>query len=211
MLNIHEQIGQLVKGEAPGPPPSFTVLHIFMALLVLGDKGNLGRKRFTEELGLGEGAVRTIINRLKKHSLVKVDRSGCSLTEKGRKLYEDLRKSMGEFVELDGDMPWNYRYSIGVKLKDMARFLKMGLEERDAAIRAGADAAMIIIMRGGNLLMPGVSNLNEERPNFASMIMSSFKPSEDDVILIAGSNDRIKAFYGALAAAYELLGKVAKQ
>ena len=207
MPRIHEQIERLVKGEAPGPSPSFTASHIIMALLVLGDKGSLGRKRFTKELGIGEGAVRTVINRLKKHSLVKVDRSGCSLTEKGRELYEALRKEIGEFVELNGNMPWNYRYSMGVKVKGMAKLLRMGLEERDAAIRAGADAAMIIVMQGGNLLMPGVSNLSEEQPSFASMIMSSFKPSDDDVILIAGSNDRIKALYGALAAAYELLGK----
>jgi len=207
VLKIHEQIERLVKGEAPGPSPSFTASHIIMALLVLGDKGSLGRKRFTEELGIGEGAVRTLINRLKKYSLVKVDRSGCSLTEKGRELYEALREKVGEFVELNGNVPWNYRYSIGVKVRGMAKLLRMGLEERDAAIRAGADAAMIIAMQGGNLLMPGVSNLSEEQPSFASMIMSSFKPSDDDVILIAGSDDRIKALYGALAAAYELLGK----
>lgn len=206
-MNIHEQIDQLVKGKAPGPSPSFTTLHIVMALLVLGDKGNIGRKKFTEELGLGEGAVRTIINRLRRHSLAKVDRSGCSLTEKGRRLYDVLRKSMDEFVELYGDMPWGYQYSIGVKVKNMAKFLKMGLEERDAAIRAGADAAMIITMQGGKLLMPGVSNLSEEQPSFASRIMSSFSPSEGDVIIIAGSENKIKALYGALAAAYELLKK----
>jgi len=211
VLNVREQISQLVRGEAPGPSPSFTTLHVVMALLVLGDKGKLGRKKFTEELGLGEGAVRTIINRLRKHSLAKVDRSGCSLTEKGRKLYEALRNNISEFVEINENMPWNYRHSIGMKVKDMAKFLKTGLEERDAAVRAGADAAMIITMREGSLLMPGVSNLSEEQPNFASKIMLSFTPSEGDVIIIAGSDDRVKALYGALAAAYELLEKAARQ
>lgn len=211
MLSVHEQIGQLVRGEAPGPSPSFTTLHIVMALLALGDKGNLGRKRFTEELGLGEGAVRTIINRLRKHSLAKVDRSGCSLTEKGRKLYEALRKNIGEFIEFNGNMPWNYRYNVGVRVRDMAKFLRMGLEERDAAIRAGADAAMIITVQEGSLLMPGISNLSEEQPSFASRIVSSFKPSDGDVIIITGSDDKNKALYGALAAAYELLRKATRQ
>ncbi len=211
VLKLHEQINQLVRGEAPGPSPSFTALHIIMALLVLGDKGILGRKRFAEELGLGEGTVRTVVGRLKKHFLVKVTRSGCSLTEKGRELYEVLRERMGKFIELAGNLPWSYRYSVGVKVNRMANLLKMGLEERDAAVRAGADAAMAITMQGGYLLMPGVSNLSKEQPSFTSMIMNFFNPSEGDVILIAGSDDKIKALYGVLAAAYELLRKTVNQ
>ncbi len=211
MLSVHKQISQLAKEEAPGPSPSFTTSHIIMALLILGDKGSLGRKRFAEELGLGEGTVRTIVGRLRKRYLIKVSRSGCNLTEKGRRLYEVLRKRIGEFVELTGKLPWSYRYSVGVKVKGMARLLKIGLEERDAAVRAGADAAMAIVMQGGCLLMPGVSNLSKEQPGFASMIMVSFNPSEDDVILIAGSDDKVKALYGVLAAAYELLGKAARR
>jgi len=207
VLSVHRQIGRLAKEGAPGPSPSFTTPHILMALLLLGDKGSLGRKRIAEELGLGEGVVRTVIGRLKRHSLVKASRSGCSLTDKGRKLYESLRKRIGEFVELAGNMPWGYRYSIGVKVRGMASLLRMGLEERDAAVRAGADAAMAIAMQGGRLLMPGVSDLSEEQPSFASMIVSKFKPSDGDVVLIAGSNDKVKALYGALAAAYELLGR----
>jgi hypothetical protein len=80
-----------------------------------------------------------------------------------------------------------------------------GLEQRDEAVRAGAKALMILAYQGGRLLMPGVSDLSAERPDFASHLLEELRPVDGDVILIAGGDSLAEARRGALAAALTLL------
>jgi len=92
-----------------------------------------------------------------------------------------------------------------VILKRRSQNVKKGLEQRDAAIRAGAEAALVMTYLNNILHMPGVSILSEERPAFASQIIEKVKPDQSDVIIIAGAKEDRKAKYGALAAAQTLL------
>ena len=80
-----------VASAAPGPRPSFQSLHLLEAILVIGREALIGRKKLAELLGLGEGAVRTLIQRLRSESLVRViGRGGCALSEKGEELFREL-------------------------------------------------------------------------------------------------------------------------
>jgi len=188
-----------------GPAPTYTSIQLLRTILYLGREGEAGRKKLSEILGLGEGAVRNIVKRLRKLGLIEVGRRGCYLTEEGRKFYRELSKVLRDVGEIEMRFPWTHPHNYVVLVKNRANRLKKGLEQRDAAIRGGADAVMIITFLDGELHMPGVSNLSRERPDFAEKILKTLNPREGDVIIIAGGESISGAGHGALAAAQTLL------
>ena len=50
----------------------------------------IGRNKLAEKLNVGEGAIRTIISRLKDADLIVTAREGCLLTEKGIENMEEI-------------------------------------------------------------------------------------------------------------------------
>ena len=83
----------------------------------------------------------------------------------------------------------------------------MGIEERDEAIRAGANATLVLAMENGEVHMPKVSNLSRESPQLAASIIKNLNPADGDVIIITSANSKMTARYSALAAALLLLRK----
>ena len=165
----------------------------------------MGRKRLATYMGIGEGSVRTVLNYLKKNSLVKEDRSGCSLTDKGKKLSRKLAEKISEPVEISFTTPLSSKYCTGIIVRGAADRIKTGIEERDEAIRAGAKEALILTYERGSLMMPKLSNLSKEQPQLASRIISLFSPTDGDVIIITGADDPNIAKYATLAVAFLIL------
>ncbi len=189
----------------PGPTPSFTSINLLELILYLGRESPVGRKRLSSKLELGEGVVRNMLTRLEKAGIIKITKEGCVLTREGLRMYEEISSILIEKGQVDILVPWSHPYNYVVVLKKRSHLVKIGLEQRDAAIRAGADAAMVMTYVNNELHMPGVSILSIERPDFASEVIEKIKPEEGDVIIIAGAKDYRKAKYGALAAAQTIL------
>jgi hypothetical protein len=190
----------------PGPRPSFQSFHVLEAILVIGREAPIGRKRLAEVLGLGEGAVRTLIQRLRAWSLVGVvGRGGCALSEKGEELLRELERRLRDVGPVKLELPWSHPASYALIARDAAGMVSRGLEQRDEAVRAGAKALMVLTYHGGRLLMPGVSDLSAERPEFASRLIRELGLVDGDVILISGGDSLAEARRGALAAAQTLL------
>ena len=191
--------------KQPGPSPTFTAVQALGLILHLGKVRVVGRKRLGEALGMGEGAVRNLLSRLRAAGLIKVMRQGCRLSEKGLELYQRISEVVIDGGSLSLELPWEYPENYAVLMRGRASALRRGLEQRDAAIRAGAEAVMVLSYVDGSLHMPGVSNLSEERPEFASRLIEALKPMEGDVVIIAGARSLVDARNGALAAAQTLL------
>jgi len=51
-----------------------------------------------------------------------------------------------------------------VLVKGQSMKIKMGVEQRDSAIKAGAEAPTTIIVSGGQLVVPPDYDLDKERP-----------------------------------------------
>jgi predicted transcriptional regulator len=81
-LEFKNYIDSLASEKAPGPSTTFSMFHIFLALDFMAQKP-IGRNKLAEKMGVGEGAIRTIINRLKENDLITTAKDGCSLTPKG--------------------------------------------------------------------------------------------------------------------------------
>lgn len=198
-------MNEVADKRAPGPSTTFTIFHIFYALELMSQKP-LGRNRLADKLNVGDGAVRTIINRLKEAGLIETSKEGCLLTERGL----DTWRQFEEFFPVRVDLPkselstsdFNYAFLV----KNCGQKVQSGIDQRDAAIIAGARKAMVVVYRNGHLSIESVSdNIAEQYPEAASQILKELKPQDNDVIIVAGAETKLKAKRGAFAASWFLL------
>ena len=189
---------QLKNMPVRGPLPRFTELHVRQALELIAQQRRVSRKELGEKLGIGEGSTRTILNRLKRRGLVTSSRSGHALTAKGRRW---LGKSF-EYVRVDaGDLTVG-EVDVATIVRGAAKKVKRGIEQRDEAIKAGADGATVLIFKGGKLQFPyGSLRIGKE---LSSKLVEALKPRERDVILIGTARNIAGAEAGARAAARTL-------
>ena len=197
----------LAKYPDAGPAPVFSHLHICDALLVIGDEGPTGRLELSRELGIGEGTIRTIIGRLTKAGIITIAEDGCRLTKKGVTLYHRLRDKLSKVQPVDAHELSLDKTSAAIVVKASGGLVKRGVEQRDAAVRAGATGACTLIYKNGAYLMPTGSTDSRLPPNdkLARILSELFAPSDNDVLIIASAPKKELAGYGAIAAALTLM------
>lgn len=83
--------------------------------------------------------------------------------------------------------------------------IKMGVEQRDSAIMAGAEGATTLVVIDGKLIVPPDYVIDEHDPNLAKLLHEKFNLREGDAIIIGTASTVSKAEDGALAAAFDLL------
>ncbi|MDH5461676.1 MAG: hypothetical protein OEZ29_00630 [Candidatus Bathyarchaeota archaeon] len=191
---------------APGRAPAFTEVHVVKALETLGTEEPVGRIRLSKTLGLGEGETRTLVRHLRNEDVVEVSRTGIVLSDLGEKIFSDLRSNLSEALEVPESSLTVGPHNVAVLIKNVADSVKYGLEQRDAAIRAGAWGATTLIFRNDRLTMPGVSkDVFQNIQPIHSMLVAKLKPEENDVILIGSADDKRTAEFAAKTAALKLL------
>ncbi|MEM1994982.1 MAG: DUF4443 domain-containing protein [Nitrososphaerales archaeon] len=186
-----------------GPKPTFEVVDILKLIFLLGEDTPIGRKKIARILQLGEGSVRTMLNRLQERSLIKVERSGCKLTDAGKLIHRSLLKMLTPPKPIDAGPLSQGKWNYVVLIRDSASKVKSGLEQRDAAVRAGADGATTIVYLGKRFLLPD-TRIDLEKSYLIPLwdsLKSLLEPRDGDSIIIVGGNSVKAAEEGALAAA----------
>jgi predicted transcriptional regulator len=197
---------QIAGKKAPGPSTTFTIFHVFYALELMSQK-SLGRNKLAEKLNVGDGAVRTIISRLREAGLIDTSKEGCSLTKKGFEIWQQFEEIFPKRIEIPRSELATSEFNFAFLVKRSGEKVKSAIDQRDAAIIAGARKALVIIFKGGHLCIDSVSDcLERQYPGAASQILKELEPQEDDVIIIAGADTSLKAKRGAFAASWSLIG-----
>jgi predicted transcriptional regulator len=197
---------QIAGKKAPGPSTTFTIFHVFYALELMSQK-SLGRNKLAEKLNVGDGAVRTIISRLREAGLIDTSKEGCSLTKKGFEIWQQFEEIFPKRIEIPRSELATSEFNFAFLVKRSGEKVKSAIDQRDAAIIAGARKALVIIFKGGHLCIESVSDcLERQYPGAASQILKELEPQEDDVIIIAGADTSLKAKRGAFAASWSLIG-----
>jgi len=196
---------KITSEKAPGPSPSFSVLHILHAIELISEE-TIGRSKLAENLKVGEGTVRTIISRLKDANLIATSKAGCTLTNKGLRLWREYKSVFKKKIEIGKNELTLADYNFAVLVKNCGHEVKSGVEQRDAAVMAGAKGATTIMFKGGRLKIPSVSDdVAKDFPNAANQIVKLLEPEENDVVIIGSADSLGKAEYGTLAAAWTVL------
>jgi predicted transcriptional regulator len=198
-------IESLASPKGPGPSTTFSMFHIFYALELMAEKP-IGRTKLAEKLNVGEGAIRTIISRLKDAGLIVTSKEGCNLTDKGLSVWKNFAEVFPKRVKIEKTPLTTSEYNYAFLVKNRGRKVKSGIDQRDAAIMGGARRAVVIVSKNGHLVIESVSNsIEKDFPEVANKILKDLKPEDNDVIIIAGADDPIKAKRGAFAASWVLL------
>ena len=202
--SLKQEIEEIAKEKAPGPSAAFSIPQILRALELIAEKPT-GRNMLAQKLAVGEGVARTIISRLKTAELINASKAGCALTSKGSKVWHDYQ-SIVKTVSIEKNEIARNDFNVAILVRDKALKLKSGIEQRDAAVVAGAGNATSMVIREDRLVIPLVSNdVSRDFPRAAKQLISFLAPKNGDVIIVVGADSSEKALYGATAAAWVLL------
>jgi len=204
-VSLKKFMQQIAGKKAPGPSTTFTIFHVFYALELLAKKP-LGRNKLAEKLSVGDGAVRTIISRLREADLIETSKAGCNLTKKGSEICLQFKEIFPKQIDLAKSDLNQSDYNHAFLVKNCGEKVESGIDQRDAAIIAGARKALVIVYKKGHLCIESVSdNVEKQYPKFASQIIEQMRPQENDVIIVAGAESALKAKRGAFAASWSLI------
>ena len=199
-------IEKVARKLAPGRSPTFSEVHIIKALETINVEEAVGRIKLSKTLELGEGATRTLVKHLRNEGIIEISRSGIVLSDAGRRLLSALRSKIGREMEVPKSSLTVGSFNVAVLIRDEADMVTYGLEQRDAAIKAGASGATTLVFSHNRLAMPGISeDVFQNIESIHDMLISRLKPEENDVIIIGSADDRLTAEFGAKAAVLELL------
>ena len=195
---------RMARERAAGPSPSFTELHLAKAIEVIGEEP-IGRAGLSERLQLGEGATRTLIDRLQTERLIKISKAGCELTKNGLSILKDLKSKFPKKIKVPASSVTVDAHNFGILIKDAANKVRNGIEQRDSAVRAGASGAVTLVFQQGRLFMPPLAMIeSKEWPEISRQLLELFQPEENDVIIVGGGDSEEKAEQGARAASWTI-------
>ena len=205
-MKLLQTIERITQKIAPGPSPSFNEAHVVKVLEIIADNKNVGRIKLSKELGLGEGATRTLLKRLKMEGLTQTSRSGISFTATGQKLFSELQNKLSKGISVPKSPLTVGTCNIAVLVKNSANAISSGMEQRDTAIMCGATGATTLVYSSNKLTLPtGEENISKSMPELHDKLVTQLKPKENDVIIVGCGKNKELAEIGAKMAAIKLL------
>jgi len=203
-------IRRIAERIAPGRSPSFMEAHVLKALEALSSEPRVGRKRLGMFLGLSEGVTRTLLRHLRAEGFIEVTRRGIGLTEKGARLLGTLRSHILGGMEVPSGPLTIGPKNFAVLVKGAGGQVRSGVEQRDAALKAGAMGATTLVFDGERFTIPG---MEEAPPGVEEVyeLLLRLKPRRGDVIIVGSASDILSAELGAKTAALELLRSMSRE
>jgi hypothetical protein len=191
----------------PGPTPSYTKAHLILVVLSIGDSGAIGRQALARETGVGEGAIRTMVRRLKQASYLKTFASGCTLLGRGERLYGAIKSAIPRVVPISRTKLTVGSFQSAALVKGLATVVTDGIAQRDAAVWVGADGATTLVILGSKIRVPrGSQDCETDYPDSVwAFLRKELLPEDNDVMILCGARDQLTSRIGALSAALTLL------
>lgn len=187
---------------SPGRSPSYSEAQVLRALELSSGNG-IGRASLGTRLGIGEGVVRTLTKHLVTEGLIERSNRGITISKKGRKLLTEIHSLIPNGVEVPVTNDVLGEHSYAVLVKGVAEKVRFGVEQRDAALLAGAMGATTIVFKGRSAVMPGMDR--DPSPSLLAFLIEGMRPAEEDVVILGTGDTLIEAQIGAYSAALTLV------
>ena len=193
---------RIAENSAPGRAPSYIKAQAMKALEIASE-APIGRAALGRRLGLGEGVVRTLVKHMRAEGLIEVTPQGIRVAEGGETLLHEICMRISGGVELPGSPDAVGAHNYAVLVHGASARVRLGVEQRDDALMAGARGATTAVYRGGVFMVPGLM-----RPLDAALsgALEALSPREGSVAIIGSGDSPMEAEIGAKAAALRLLG-----
>ncbi len=191
---------KIIESPQYGPMFRFTDANVYWALHILSSGKRMGRKRLADEIGVGEGSMRRILETLREWEMIQIKQSGITITRSGLGFLSEIPLKVID-VDLSDSIVGDYSQSVLVF--NVADKIQNGMQQRDAGIRVGATGCTTLVIRDGNLIIPPDWNMDVERPEIAKNVRAT-GITDKDAIIVGSGNDQRTAMMAALTAAFEL-------
>ena len=198
---------QIAERREKGPSPTFDKAHLMLAFLTIGESGTIGRQALAVRSGLGEGAVRTVLKKLRDDGYADANASGCHLTGTGKRVYRSVRDRLSSTALLEGShLTVGFRQA-ALAVRGGAEEVRTGIEQRDSAIKVGASGATTYLMKSGRFTIPGgSSDCEKDFPSRAwTTLRKELRPGNGDAVILCGADTEVSARVGVVSAALTLL------
>ena len=186
--------------------PSYKIPHILFCIMIIGKESKgIGRYRIRKEINLGEGSIKTLLNRLKEEDIIKVDKNrqkGHIFTKTGKKIFQDLEKLISFPQELVNK---ENKFVVGkiafysvINQENIKDNLGPSIAQRDEAIKIGGTGATCLTFNGTQKFefSDGISiNLPIEQKQL----------KKGDILIIGAGNSKGDAILATYAAAISIL------
>ncbi len=186
--------------------PSYKIPHILFCIMLIGKKSNgIGRYKIRNEMNLGEGSTKTLLNRLKDENIIKVDKNrqkGHIITKIGKKIFHDLEKLISFPQELVNEenkfVVGKIAYYSIVDQEYIKNNLGFSIDQRDEAIKIGGTGATCLTFDGTNKFefSDGVS---------ITLPIEQEQLIKGDILIIGGGSSKGDAILATYAAAISIL------
>ncbi|MFH1054236.1 MAG: winged helix-turn-helix domain-containing protein [Candidatus Woesearchaeota archaeon] len=180
---------------------NYTKYDIVRCFLLI-NKNGISRHYIAHNLDIGEGTVRTILNKLKKKGLIKSNQMGHALSQKGEKVSENMHDLLRIKHDINVDFFKERNLTNTAILLMTEEQIKFDIFQRDAAIKNGADSCLILVYKNRKLhlhLFSGSFDL--------SSIKNEFKMHDNNLIVITFAKEKRWADVSGLAVIDELMQK----
>ena len=206
MHNVVKLLGKVAQRYYPSRVLSFESAHIFKALQVIHINAKASRSLLTEEIGLGEGSIKTLVKHLKMNGLVITSKAGMTLTNKGKVLFSKLNEVMPAENDIEECSLTMGKFNHAILVKGLAKDVGSGIEQRDAAIKIGALGATTLVFRDDKLFTSDKSHdmpIKDQKLTF--VLVEKLQPENGDVVIIASAENKKIADLAAKKAALETI------
>jgi len=202
-----EGLLELAGRHLQGPSPTFDRARVILAFSIIGENGRIGRSALAASSGLGEGAIRTLLKKLRDDGYVSADASGCHLTRGGERVYVTLADRISRLVLLHDSRLTVGDAQAALAVRGRGGNVRSGIEQRDSAIMSGAAGATTYVIKGEKFTVPGgSSDCEKDFPSGAwTKLRKETRPRDSDAVILCGARTEVKARLGVLAAALTLL------
>jgi len=186
--------------------PSYKIPHILFCIMLIGKESKgIGRYRIKKEMNLGEGSIKTLLNRLKEEKIIKVDKSrqkGHIITTTGKKIFQNIEKLISYPHELENK---DNKFVVGkiayysiVDQDYIKNNLGSSIDQRDEAIKIGGTGATCLVYDGNQKFgfSDGVSII---------LPIKQKKLTKGDILIIGAGDSKSDAILTTYAAAISIV------
>ena len=199
---MHNQIKMLqsiVTRKRSSRVLTFSTPHVFMALEILSRQKYTSRLAFCNELKIGEGAARTLILHLKQSGLADSIRAGTFLTQKGMRFAKKFFDIIPAQCTIESCNVAREKYNHAILLRDYALAVGNGMDQRDYSILYGAKGATTLSFENNRFVFPGeTKDCLRDDPKTKKILLENLKPEENDLVIIASSDEEFVAKISAI-------------
>ena len=186
--------------------PSYKIPHILFCIMIIGKESKgIGRYRIRKEINLGEGSIKTLLNRLKEEGIIKVDKNrqkGHIFTKSGKKIFQDLEKLISFPQELVNEenkfVVGKIAYYSIINQENIKDNLGSSIDQRDEAIKIGGTGATCLTFDGTKKFefSDGIS---------IDLPIEQKQLKKGDILIIGAGNSKADAILATYAAGISIL------